>query len=167
MPNQNFPAIKTTFLNAYTAHSDAIFRHCYFRLFNRERAKELTQDTFMRTWEQLMKGVEIRNIKAFLYRIATNLIIDETRKKKTDSLDALQEHGFNPAVTEQNKLIDYLEVAKIKKILDQLDSKYRDAITLRYLQDLSIKEISQVLGRSQNVISVRLHRGLKEIKKLL
>ena len=154
-------------MEAYDAHSEAIFRHCYFRLFSRERAKEIMQDTFMRTWEQMAKGVEIKNVKAFLYRIATNLIIDETRKRKTDSLDYLQTKGFNPSFEEEDKVFDHIDVGKVKEMLNTMDIKYRDAITMRYVDDLSVKEISEILNISQNVVSVRIHRGLKEIKKLL
>ncbi|OGH69189.1 MAG: hypothetical protein A2754_01550 [Candidatus Magasanikbacteria bacterium RIFCSPHIGHO2_01_FULL_47_8] len=158
---------KEQFLEAYDAHSEAIFKHCYFRLFNRERAKEIMQDTFMRTWEQITKGVEIKNVKAFLYRIATNLIIDETRKRKTDSLDLLQMHGFNPSVVEEGKIFDHIDAGKVKEVLQKMDIKYREVIMMRYVEDLSVREIAEVLDISQNVISVRIHRGLKEIKRLI
>lgn len=154
-------------MRAYDAHSDAIFRHCYFRLFNRERARELTQETFMKTWEQITKGVEIRNVKAFLYRTATNLIIDDTRRKKTDSLDVLQENGFNPSFENEENIFNAIEMGRVKIALEKLDEKYRSVIVMRYMQDLTIKEIAEVLGISVNVISVRLHRGLKELKKIL
>ncbi len=166
MPDKNSNK-RAFFLEAYEANADAIFRHCYFRLFNRERAKEIMQDTFMRTWEQIAKGADIKNVKAFLYRIATNLIIDETRKKKTDSLDVLQEKGFNPSFSETETIFNHLEVEQVKHVLLQIDSKYRDVITMRYINDLSVKEISEILHISQNVISVRLHRGLKEVKRLM
>jgi RNA polymerase sigma-70 factor, ECF subfamily len=155
------------FMEAYNAHGDAIFRHCYFRLFNRDRAKEIMQDTFMRTWEQIVKGTDILNIKAFLYRIATNLIIDETRKKKTESLDVLQEKGFNPSFTTIDAIFNSIDLGMVKEVLYRIDSKYRDVIVMRYLNDLSVKEIASIMDISQNVISVRIHRGLKEVKKIL
>lgn len=154
------------FLAAYDQHSEAIFKHCYFRLFNRERAKEIMQDTFLRTWEQMVKGTEIINIKAFLYRIATNLIIDDTRKKKMLSLDALQEQGFNPSVSDTDKIFNRLDGEKLKALVHRMDPKYRDVVLLRYVNDLTVKEIAEILGISQNVISVRIHRGVKEIKKM-
>lgn len=154
-------------MEAYTAHGDAIFRHCYFRLFKRERAKEIMQDTFMRTWGQIAKGIDILNIKAFLYRIATNLIIDETRKKKTESLDLLQEKGFNPSFTTIESIFITIDAQMVTEMISRIDSKYRDVIIMRYLDDLSVKEIAAVLDISQNATSVRIHRGLKEVKKIL
>ena len=76
---------------------DAIFRHCYFRVFDRERARDLVQETFLKTWEYLTRGHDIENIRAFLYRVATNLIIDDSRRKKEISLEQLSESGFDPA----------------------------------------------------------------------
>jgi RNA polymerase sigma-70 factor, ECF subfamily len=158
---------REAFLEAYDKHADAIFKHCYFRLFNRERAKEIMQDTFLRAWEQMSKGVDIKNIKAFLYRIATNLIIDDTRKKKTNSLDLMQEQGFNPAVSDTDSIFNRLDGERVKKMIEQMDEKYATVILMRYVDDLTVKEIAEVLGVTQNVVSVRIHRGLKEIKKVV
>jgi len=160
--------LRDAFMTAYDAHAEAIFKHCYFRLFNRERAKEIMQDTFLRTWEQMsIKRVDIKNIRAFLYRIATNLIIDETRKKKTDSLDVLREHGFDPSETTEEAIFNRLDVEQVKDVLKTMDEKYREVIVMKYIDDLTVKEIAEVLDVSQNVISVRIHRGLKELKRLL
>ena len=81
------------FVEWYNTYSDAIFRHCYFRLKgDRETAKEFVQETFIRTWKY-RKTHEIHNIRAFLYRVATNLIINESRRAKrpTVSLDYLRD----------------------------------------------------------------------------
>lgn len=77
-------------IEAYDAYADAIFRHCYFRVFSRERAKELMQETFLRAWDQMVKGEEIRHMRGFLYRVANNLIIDESRKKRSNRLRLLR-----------------------------------------------------------------------------
>ena len=86
MPEIQHNAAEKAFLEAYDTLSDAIFRQCYFRCFDRELARELTQECFMRTWEKLAEGAEIKNIKAFLYRVAGNLVIDNARRKKSERL---------------------------------------------------------------------------------
>ena len=65
----------------YHQHADAIYRHCYFRVHNKDLAEDLTQETFIKTWKYIIEGKEIKNMKAFLYRVALNLIIDHSRKK--------------------------------------------------------------------------------------
>ena len=62
------------FLDAYKQYADSIYRHCYFRVYNKELAEDLTQETFIKTWKYIAQGKEIKNIKAFLYRVAVNLI---------------------------------------------------------------------------------------------
>ena len=79
------------YLEAYEKFADGIFRHTYLRLGDREKAKDLTQETFLKVWQYLIGCKSVVNFKAFLYKVASNLIIDETRKKKTDSLDKMQE----------------------------------------------------------------------------
>src|SRR3989344_7747615 len=79
------------FLDAYEQHADAIYRHCYFRVYNEDLAKDLSQETFIKTWKYVTEVKEIKNIKAFLYRVAVNLIIDNSRKKTTLVFDEIKE----------------------------------------------------------------------------
>lgn len=151
-------------MQAYEAFSDAIFRHCYFRIFNRERAKELMQETFMRTWKELAGGKSIENLRAFLYRVANNLIIDEARKKKEISLEKMQEEGFDLAGRDRGQAIEAGEALLLAR---RLDSKYRNAVLMRYIDDFSPKEIAEIVGESENTVSVRIHRGLKQLKEKL
>ena len=155
------------FMKAYSELADPIFRHCYFRVYDKERARELMQESFMKTWQYLLKGKEIKNMKAFLYRVANNLIIDLSRKKKESSLDDLMEDGFDPGFSDEDKIIAQVDVQQIKPFLDKIEPMYREAVLMRYIDDLSPREISQVIGESENVVSVRIYRGIKQIKQLL
>jgi len=156
-----------TFRKAYEEHMDAIFRHCYFRVFDRERALELTQDTFMKTWKYLSEKGKIDNIRAFLYKTATNLVIDHARKQKLrkhDSLESLKEIGFEPVNKSAGADIE-TDARLVVAAIDKLKSIYRDVMYLKYVGGFGPKEISQRLGLSENAVSVRLHRGLKQLKK--
>ncbi|MDP3962934.1 MAG: RNA polymerase sigma factor [bacterium] len=156
------------FLQAYDAYGDAIFRHCYFRVFRRDRAKELSQEVFIRVWEYLSAGKKIENIRAFLYRVANNLIIDESRKRKEWSLDALQEEGFDPkSPVDPSRRNAILEGKFALEKIEHLDAKYREVVIMRYIDDLQPKEIAQILGESENVVSVRIHRGVKQLREII
>ncbi len=154
------------FLKFYDAYADALFRHCYFRVYERERAKELVQDTFMKTWEYLAKGNEVKNLKAFLYRVANNLVIDESRRQKPVSLDALQDEGFDLAVHDADQVQAKAEAGRISELLGKLDEHHRKVVVLRYIDGFGPKEIAHILGESENVVSVRLHRAIKQISTL-
>lgn len=159
--------IEEQFMKAYDAHQDAIYRHCYFRVFNQETAKDLTQETFMKVWNYLRAGNDIRNIRAFLYKTATNLVIDHHRKKSESSLDEMTESGFKPS-TDGDKLMEaQADVQLLLETMQQVDDQYRDVLLLRYVDGFAPKEIAEILGESANVISVRIHRGVKKVKQLL
>lgn len=159
--------LERQFLDAYEAHADAIFRHCYFRVHDREEAQDLMQETFTRTWDYLAEGKTVDNIRAFLYRIATNLIIDRSRKKSSHSLDELTEGGLQIADPQaHHQVATTVDVHQALKILDQLPDEQRILVTMRYVEDMRPKDIARILGLSENVVSVRLHRALKTLQQL-
>ena len=159
--------IKEQFLTAHDAYADALFRHCYFRIYDRELAKDLVQETFCRTWTYLSQGKEIENIRAFLYRILHNVIVDEIRRKKSLSLDQLMEESFAPKDESVPDLEQRLVVKDVVQKLKILDESYRNIVQMRFIDDLSLKEISSALGVSENVVSVRIHRGMKKLRQLI
>lgn len=159
--------IQDSFLAAYDQYSDAIFRHCYFRVFDRERGKDLMQEVFLRAWEYLARGEEVQNMRAFLYRIANNLIVDESRKKREASLERLQEDGFDPGKDETEQWQGRLDRERILSMLDHLDEGYRNILIMRYVKDLSPSEIAEMTGESANTVSVRIYRGLKQLRTKL
>lgn len=158
--------IQDEFLKAYDEYSNAIFRHCYFRIGERELAKDLMQETFMRTWQYLTQKKYPENIRAFIYRVANNLIIDEVRKKRAFSLEEKIEHGFAPSAPDEN-IKDNIDGKSLFILLEKLDREYREVVVMRYIDDLSPREIAELLGVSANVISVRINRALQKLRTFL
>ncbi|MAJ97512.1 MAG: hypothetical protein CMI56_02770 [Parcubacteria group bacterium] len=170
--------VEKAFTQAYQEHSDVLFRHCSFRVSNRERALELTQETFMKTWDAASKGKEIQNYKAFLFRVLNNLIIDEYRKKKSSSLDALLEQegvsegSFGDLQTgsleeEIDKLEIGLQSQELARALTQLPDSYRSVVVMRFMDGLQPKEIAEVLNENENTVSVRINRGIKKLQEYM
>lgn len=151
-------------LEVYDKYADAIFRHCYFRVHDRDLAIDLTQETFVRTWEYLRQGKEVDNLRAFLYRVASNLIVDFSRKKKSQSLDNMQDKGLEIRHIDRETTEGRLDAKGVVLVLDKLNDNHRTVIVMRYLDELSVKEIAQALGESENAISVRIHRALKKLR---
>lgn len=164
------------FKDAFERYSDELFRHASMRLSDRERALEIAQDTFTRTWDYVRKGGEVRELRPFLYRTLKNLIIDEYRKNKLQSLDSMLENSESGAMEallpqdETNTLeaaMERLDGKQALAVLPQLPPAYSEVLSLRYIEGLSPKEIAEVLGESQTLVSVRIHRGLKKLRELL
>ncbi len=155
------------FLAAYEEHADALLRHCLMRVRDRELAKDIVQEAYSKTWVYMSEGKEIEYLRAFLYRVANNLIIDWARKKKSSSLETLMEDdGFEPADENIKDFADVPAAREAIQMLGELDEMYRTAITMRYLDEMSPREIAEALGVSENVVSVRIHRGIEKLSKL-
>lgn len=107
-------------------------------------------------------------MKAFLYHILNDLIVDEYRKHKTSSLNGLMEKGFEPkaSVNSSERLFNILDGKAIILLIKQLPERYQKIMRMRYVQELSIKEMSLITGQSKNYITVQAHRGLKRLKLL-
>ena len=158
------------FLAAYDEFGDAIFRFLTMKISDREIARDLTQETLTRAWDFCVQGGEIREWRPFLYRTAYNLVVDTYRKKRAVSLDALiDDQGF--AVSDdsahEKRTIVRAEMSRVRKGIDQLDEQYRDIVLMRYTEDLPPKDIARITGLSENVVSVRLHRGVEKLRTIL
>lgn len=161
------PEFEKAFIKAYEVNQDAIFRFCFFKTSNRELAKDLTQETFVRAWTYAANGGTIREFRAFFYRLAKNLVIDWYRKRKSDSLDNMLEAGFDPPAPETIDRDDKDDIAWVMKTVTKLRQEDQEIIVWRYVEDKTPGEIAELLGENENTISVRLHRAIKRLKKLL
>lgn len=154
------------FVQAYDQHADALFRFCYFRVYDRELAHDLVQESFTRCWDYLQQGHAVDNIRALLYRITRNVVIDYSRKKKETRLEpALAETVPDTAHT-QHQLDTGVEAGMIIAAMAALDEQHREVLLLRYVEGYSPREIATLIEQSPNVVSVRIHRGLEQLKKL-
>src|ERR1035437_6100763 len=116
---------KQAFIALYDSLSSAVFRHCFFRLSSRERALEISQEAFLKVWEYFDRDTDIKNPTALVYRVVNNLIIDEYRRRKTVSLDLMQERGFDIDDGDQEKIFDQMEIDKIRVAIKKIPEKYQ------------------------------------------
>lgn len=160
---------KNEFLEAYDSYSDAIYRHCFFRVFSSQRAEELVQETFLKTWEYLSDGKSVENIRAFLYRVANNLVIDDSRKKKEESLEYALERNpsLDPVLDGEGELGRALEIKEIMAAMSGLPPESKELLTFRFVDDLDPKDIAEILGISPNNVSVKLNRAIKSLREIL
>ncbi len=140
--------------------------HAFFKLNDHAAGEDLVQDTFMKTWKYILKGGKIEVMKAFLYHILNNLIIDEYRKRKIISLDAIVEKGFEAKSRDSERIFNILDGKAAMLLIQHLPKTYQKVMRMRYVQDLSLKEMSLITGQSKNTIAVQLHRGLEKLKLL-
>ena len=142
------------------AQYDKIYRYCYFKLFDKHLAQDITQETFLRFYRH---EVDIRKNQElpYLYTIARNLCIDAFRKKPVESLDVISEDvAYDPT----DKWVDDYT---LKTIIAKLPQDEQDILYLRYASDLSIVSVSKIIGISRFAIHRKILKTLKWLEEEL
>lgn len=155
------------FIETYDQYADELYRFCFFKVSDSERAQDLVQDVFARYWQALRKNPDITYPRALLFTIARNRVTDWYRKKKEDSLDALQEGGVEFTGQTSSDVERPAEYAEILKAVDELDEPSREAVLLRYTEGWTPAEIAELHNESANAVSVRLNRAIKKLQDRL
>lgn len=158
-------------------YKDKIFQLCYRMLGNRHEAEDSAQEAFIRAYINIHSYDTSKKFSTWLYRIATNLCIDRIRKKKpdyyldaevpgTEGLDMYSQLAADQALPEEE-----VENHELNEKIDQeilnLPEKYRSAIVLKYIEELSLKEISDVLDLPIGTVKTRIHRGREALRNRL
>lgn len=152
---------------AHLAYAKGMTIHAFSKLQNYATGEDVVQDTFMKTWMYLVKGGKIDVMKAFLYHVLNNFIVDEYRKRKAVSLDVLVEKGFEPHEKDHSeRLMNMLDGKAALLFIFRLPERYQKVMRMRYVQDLSLGEMSLITGQSKNALAVQLHRGLAKLRSL-
>lgn len=133
---------------------DKLYRYCYYRVHSRELAEDLTQEAFTRFWERGGK-----EHVGYLYTIARNLCIDESRKKVPVPLP---EDTAVPGPEEQT-----LERVGVRKALASLPEEERELLLLRYDSGLTVGDIGRMLDLSRFAVYRRLSGAANQLEKNL
>ncbi|OMF22087.1 RNA polymerase sigma factor SigW [Paenibacillus sp. FSL H8-0548] len=158
-------------------YQDKLFHMAYRMLNSRQEAEDVVQDTFLRVYKNLDRYDDTLKFSTWIYRIATNLCIDRLRKRKpTYSLDAeSHDHegldGYSMVPSDNRTPESELLLSDTQRIIhtaiSSLPPKYKSVMTLRYMQDLSLQEIGDVLDMPVTTIKTRVHRGREFLRKKL
>ncbi len=135
-----------------------ILRYCLWHTPNRQIAEDATQDTFLKTIRHLNAYVHRGKFRAYLYKIAANVCIDYSRKKTIEQLpDDLQEYDSHLEQIESK--------ANFVWLLRDLPDEQREVVLLRFVHELKIREISEVIGIPMRTVQSRLRSALKRIER--
>ena len=135
-----------------------------------EDAADLTQETFIKAFERLETFDADRKFFSWLYTIGINHARDHARRKKTQPM--FVEHcedidTFSPAITDCPDAARQMDALTIEKALGVLPLEQREAVVLRYREDLSMQDIADILGISVSAAKMRVHRALGALKIFL
>lgn len=137
----------------------AILRYCKWHCPDPEKAEDLTQETFFRLFRNLAEYDERKRFRAYLYTIASRLCIDESRKVRFYPLEEESMSG------EDSKEIAQAENREeLSHLLKKLSPELKDAVLLRFGEELSYPEIARVMGCNMRTIQSRIRKALRIMK---
>lgn len=116
---------KAILTSAHHDYERGLNKRAFFKVSNRITGEDLVQETFLKTWRYIIKGGKIEVMRAFLYHVLNDLIIDEYRKRKIISLDALSEKGFQASVDYSEHIFNTLDGKTALLLIQRLPEKYK------------------------------------------
>lgn len=152
----------------YTRYSTELFRYAVRLLDDTQAAEDCVAETFSRFLQALGRGGGPRqHLRAYLYRVAHNWIMDHFRRSPPETL-ALDTELTASSESDPGALADArLEQIRIRKALLKLTSDQRNVLVLRFLEGLSNEETAAIVGRSVGAVKALQHRGLEALRRLL
>ena len=145
-----------------------IYRYVVFR-FPQELAEDLVADIFVKAWEKLHTYVPQKGVpfSAWLFRIARHTVIDayRTRRGFEEISDTIADE--NRDNQPRDRLERKLVLATVRNAMNGLPRRYRDALLLSYVSELSHQEIAQVLRVREGTVRILKFRALKKLQGLL
>jgi RNA polymerase, sigma subunit, ECF family len=159
-------------------HIDALYRSALYLAKNESSADDLVQETYLKAFKFLQDEKEIRNAKAWLFRILMNTFINKYRKDKRepslvdfDSVEAfhesIQEEVMAPSILDGESVLETLVDDDIKMALKALPDDFRMVILLSTVEGFSYKEISKIVNCPVGTVMSRIYRGRKMLKEKL
>lgn len=154
LSKQKLAKIQQAITQAHDSYKSSLEKRALYKTNNIETSHDLVQTTFLKTLLYLQKGSKIDLMRGFLNHVLDDLIVDEYRKHKTTSLEVLLGKGYNPSFDENHRIVDILDGKQLATLFPLLPVKYQSVLYMRYIQSLSLKEISLLTGQSQNTVAV-------------
>jgi len=169
---------RAAFADLVDLYKDKIYHLAFRMLGNRQEAEDVVQETFLRVFRSFDRYDESQKFSTWIYRIGTNLSIDRLRKRKTTySLDAdvsgdgegTDWHSMlaSEEPTPEGSVLLSETQTRIREAIETLPKKYKSVVVLKYLHDMSLQEIGDVLDMPVTTVKTRVHRGREFLRQKL
>lgn len=157
---------RSAFTAIYERYVDRIYAYVYSKTFQRDTAEDIVSETFMKALDKFASFNTAKGtVQAWLYRIASNAVIDHYRRAKrtvaSDTIEIADEHDHAKTIADKDMQ------AKAMTLLNGIDAKKRDIIVMRLWQEMSFKEIAEALGENEPQIKMTFYRAVAALKKAM
>ncbi len=168
----DFTLIEQTLEGDQSAFETLVNRHksmaynVAFRIVGREtEAEEVAMDAFVKAYNNLKKFNMESKFTTWFYRIVTNQALSLKRKKRLDTVDL--ENAFTKSNDSPNRLVQKENEVLVRQALSELSEKDETLLTLFYLKELSLDEISEMVELTVNNVKVGVHRARRRLAEAM
>lgn len=151
----------------YERYYNGVYRYIYYRVGEQHLAEDLTMEVFLRTMEAIdtfsFRGVPF---SAWLYRIASNLVIDHYRRQSQAAM-SLEERLVSDGDHSRQQFEAEFTHQALRRALSELTEDQQQVIILKFVDGLSNQEVAQVLGKTEGAVKSLQHRALAALGRVL
>jgi RNA polymerase sigma-70 factor (ECF subfamily) len=169
--NQIIEGDSKAFAILVNRYKDLVFTLTIRMLKNREEAEEVSQDTFIKVYKSLSKFKGDSKFSTWIYKVAYNTSLDRIKRNRRQMSEVTIDEFTEHQVKTIDNALDNLERDKqhktIQDCLQLLPSEDSFLLTLFYFEDLSLEEISKIIGIEANTAKVKLFRSRKKLASIL
>lgn len=163
-----------SFRKIYDFFVDRIYKYVFLKIGSKEKTEEIVQDVFLKFW-RFAKDEEnkVSDLSAFIYSIARSMIADHYRNEgKVDAVVSFEETIITEEeIVSESVLSEEIDISidleKVGAALTKLSQVYQDLIIMKYIEEMSNKEIAEILGKEEGNIRVLAHRAIKQLRAIL
>lgn len=167
--------LDTAFVNHYETYKDKVYSYIFYRLdMDQALAEDLTSDTFIKAYEKFDTYDEQFAFSTWIYTIARNVMTDYFRtlsKQRNESLceeDESEHFQSNDHVDDWNIALDTeASMKQVQEILTGLPEFQKDCVIMKYLDELSTKEIAHITDQNEASVRQALSRGIRKVRTVL
>jgi len=165
---------RACFEELITIYQEKIFRMVYYRTGSRMDAEDLTQDIFMKAFRGLHTLKDKKRFGSWLFSIAVNRVRDFQKQKRLLVFFDLERDVKDPDTSNMeihddphgiNHLMRQEFWGHVRRLMEKLSRWEREVFLLRFLDQLTIREIAQILSKSESAIKTHLYRAIKKFKE--
>ena len=155
---------KEAFGALYDVYVEKIYRFVYYKTFNKDIAWDLTSDVFVKAYEKFHQfDADKGNFSSWVYAIAKNIIVDHYRKHRetvsySDAFDVSDEYMT------KNKIEMSVDIDAVREHIKELDGVTREVLMLRLWEDMSYKEIAEIVGKTEDNCKMIFSRSIKKLR---
>ena len=153
----------------YDYYQPRIYRFVFIRVGQREEAEDLTHQVFLKAWQNISSYKSLGfPFSSWLYQIARNQVIDFYRTNKNEArLEDMDQELFVKPATVELVADQRFEIERVGNAIRALKPEYQDVIIMRFVEELTPREVAKAIGKSEGAIKLIQHRALKELRSFL